>query len=302
MATVSTHDSATAPSADDAAVGAALRDYAVAELGRALAFLAWRGPRLHGGVHQARKSLRRARSVLALGTPLLGPGADLVDRECRRLNSGMSDLRDAQALVTVLDHLIGKEDGGEALVVLRRARRRAASVRAERARVATAEDPNLANKRALLTTLRAALMSLPWTALTHEAVMRCLEACVRRAEEAEHRARTSGRVSDWHRWRRRARRVSQQYRALGKFAAHRKDERKRYKELAVQLGEAQDYSLLREHTGRNSPFPRPDREILRELGNEGMRHLRERIADRAAAADDEHDDSHASILRESTPN
>ena len=46
--------------------GTALRDYGAAELDAALAHLGWRGGRLHEGVHQARKSLRRARAVLAL--------------------------------------------------------------------------------------------------------------------------------------------------------------------------------------------------------------------------------------------
>jgi hypothetical protein len=70
--------------------GTALRDYGAAELDSALAHLAWRGGRLHAGVHQARKSLRRARAVLALGMPALGPGAELLGREFGRVNRRLS--------------------------------------------------------------------------------------------------------------------------------------------------------------------------------------------------------------------
>ncbi|MGH8172535.1 MAG: CHAD domain-containing protein, partial [Rhodanobacteraceae bacterium] len=115
--------------------GTALRDYAAAELDRAMALLAWRGGRLHAGVHQARKSLRRARAVLALGMPALGPGAELLGREFGRLNRRLSKLRDAQALVEVLDSLIRKCSEPATASILRRVRRRAAQDRAEHARI-----------------------------------------------------------------------------------------------------------------------------------------------------------------------
>ena len=50
---------------DDAA-GPALQAYADAQLLRALDCLGWSGRRVHTGVHQARKSLRRVRACLAL--------------------------------------------------------------------------------------------------------------------------------------------------------------------------------------------------------------------------------------------
>src|SRR5262245_8828115 len=73
--------------------GAALRDYATAELEYAIAHLGWNGGRVHEGVHLGRKSLRRTRAVLALGESALGPGADLIDREVRRVNVSLSKMR-----------------------------------------------------------------------------------------------------------------------------------------------------------------------------------------------------------------
>jgi CHAD domain-containing protein len=262
---------------------AALGDYAASELQRAIACLAWRGSRLHDGIHQARKSLRRTRSVLALGSPLLGPGATLIDRECRRMNRELSELRDAQALVSTLDHLIDKGDAAECLPVLRRVRRIAARARAERARLALAGKPDLDDARALLTTLLAALPSLPWQNLTDASVTDAFAYSVRRADEAGERARTSERAADWHRWRRRARRVSQQYRALADLIEHAPGVKKRSKTLAILLGEAQDYALLREYSRRGSMFAEADRQVLRRLGATGMQQLRERIATSAGA-------------------
>ncbi|MEO8161646.1 MAG: CHAD domain-containing protein, partial [Arenimonas sp.] len=60
------------------------------------------GPQLHEGIHQARKSLRRTRSILALGMAALSPRAFLLDRDIGRLCRGLSAIRDAQALLETL--------------------------------------------------------------------------------------------------------------------------------------------------------------------------------------------------------
>jgi hypothetical protein len=263
--------------------GMALRAYAAEELDRALAYLAWRGGRLHGGVHQARKSLRRARSVLALGMPALGPGAELLGREFGRLNRRLSKLRDAQALIEVLDRLIGKTEETDLAPVLRRARRVAAKDRAECARNVLADDPNLARRRAMLTTLRAAFPALAWNALTEADVRDAWARSRLRVEEAGARALATGDDSDWHRWRRRVRRISQQHLAVGDMLPDLTQTRRYYKSLAASLGEAQDYALLREHCGKRSLFSGPDRRTLRELADRGSQRIRARVAESAVA-------------------
>ena len=254
-----------------------LRDYADAELGKAIAHLGWRGGRMHEGVHQARKSLRRVRAVLALGAQVLGPGAELIGREVRRVNRRMSRMRDAQALVETLDRLLKRAKSQHELPVLRRARRVAAQARADSARRERAEDPELAQKRLLLATLHAALPALPWNALTETRVRDALDCGLARIETAGTRARANGRDNDWHRWRRRVRRLSQQHRAVGDEITDLGFARKRCKALAELLGEAQDHALLREHCGRRSIFAEPDRHVLAALADEGTQRMRERI-------------------------
>ena len=263
----------------DAAV---LCAYACDELDRAIAHLGWRGGRVHAGVHQARKSLRRTRATLALGTAVLGPGAALIDREVRRVNRRLSKMRDAQALVETLDRLIAKGKPPEALPVLRRARRTAAIARVENARRELASDPAFAQKRALLVTLRAALPALPWDTLTETRVRDALAEGLVRIDVAGARARATGRDEDWHRWRRRVRRLSQQHRAVGSLVVDINAARRRVKTLAELLGEGQDYALLHDHCGKRSIFPDPDRQILAALAEVGAQRMRARIEEALA--------------------
>ena len=259
-------------------LGKRLHDYAATELTRAIACLAWRGGRLHAGVHQARKSLRRTRATIALGRPVLGPGAALIDRELRRMNRRLSKLRDAQALVDTLDLLIERNADEAAALVLRRTRRIAALARAGHARSTLIDDPQLRDKRALLATLLAALSALPWNAIGESGVADQLNLSLMRVEEAGLRAHGTERDEDWHRWRRRTRRLSQQHRALGDAPALLPVAGDRHKSLAVLLGEAQDYALLREHCGKRSAFAQADRQILRALTERSLARLRERVA------------------------
>jgi CHAD domain-containing protein len=279
--------------------GAHLRAYATAELARAIACLGWRGPRLHTGVHQARKSLRRTRATLALGGPALGPGLALVDRELRRVNTRLSELRDAHALIETLDHLQDKHgDDPELAAVLRRVRRNAAGARAARARAVLATDPQLHERRALLAVLQAALGALSWDALSADGVREALHTSAARADEAAARAQAGDRDVDWHRWRRRARRLSQQLRALDDSMPV-PSEPESVKHVAVLLGQAQDYSLLREHCGRHCGFAAADRAVLRKLSEHGSTRLRERIrAELPAARRAESGAFEASALRQ----
>ena len=258
--------------------GPALRGYAARELAGAIEGLGRRGGRIHGGVHRARKSLRRVRAVLALCGSGPGPGAELLDRELRRANRRLSRLRDAQALVEVLDRLIRKAESSDSSELLRRARRAAARVRAEQARLERDLDPGFHDTRALLGTLQAALPALQWTSVTEAQVAASLQSSTTRLARASARARSTGRDRDWHRWRRRARRLSQQRRALGDVAAQSAVIQRGDKAVAEWLGDAQDFALLHDHCGRRSVFTGADRRTLRALAEHGRRRLRERVA------------------------
>ena len=69
-------------------------------------------------------------------------------------------------------------------------------------------------ERAMLETLRAALIGLPWQALSMSSAMEAMATAVDKADAAGARAFASGNDADWHRWRRSMRRVSQQHHAV----------------------------------------------------------------------------------------
>lgn len=260
--------------------GSALRDYAVAELDTASAGLGWRGGRVHAGVHRARKALRRARATLALGGGALGPGARLLDRELKRLNDGLSPLRDAQALVETLDRQIAKQQKmPERAALLRRTRRVAAAARATWTQAALQDDPALAGCRALLAVLRAGMSALPWAGLRTEQLHDAVAHTTERIAAARVRVHASQDDEDWHRWRRRMRRLSQQLRAL-KAAGQEVDAPLLFdKCLAEQLGVAQDLRLLIEYCGRRSPLNKRDRVALRAYAEAALAKQRKRIAE-----------------------
>ena len=263
------------PSTPAIALGPALRSYVTAELQAAMAGLGARGGRIHAGVHLARKAIRRTRAVLALGRLTLGPGAAPIDRELRRLNRGLSALRDAHALVETLDRLAAKPHELAMTRLLRRARRVAATRRASCARTQVGGEPEHA--RRMLAMLQAALQGLPWPTLSSATLIDALDLTLRGVEEARVQACTTGRNRDWHRWRRRMRRMSQQHTACA-AAGFDISEPLFDKSLAEQLGKAQDLDLLLEHCGQGSPFTKQDRAALRSFAEMALARQRKRIA------------------------
>ena len=103
-----------------------------------------------------------------------------------------------------------------------------------------------------------------------------------KANAASKRALSGGSAADWHRWRRRARRLSHQYRALGGRAAPRPEFTEQHTTLAVVLGEAQDYGLLLDHCDARSSFAESDRKALQALAKSGARRVCAHRQDRRA--------------------
>ena len=284
MGSGTANDKATPPAALSAP-GPALCDYTRGELD--LAHQALGDPDLHEGVHQARKAIRRARAVLAMGDGLLGPGAGLVDRELRTLNDGLSNLRDAHALVEVLDRLLRRERRDEARVVLRRAREAAIVTRARIADAATRSDPGLQSRRAMLEVLRATLVALDWLRPTPAGLRMAVADSDLRSHEARLRACQGGDDDDWHRWRRRARRASHQRRALEAVGVPVSGESPHFdKRTTHRLGEAQDLSMLLDHCRADSPFSKEDRDALRDRARPALHRARRRIARRVTERGD----------------
>lgn len=255
--------------------GPALLGYALEELGAAVDALDAFDGRLHAGVHRARKAMRRTRATLALGASALGPGARMIDRRLRKVNRSLSVLRDASALVETLDRLL--ERAGDATLEshLQSARKVATGQRKAMTQDAACMR-EVAEVRAMLATLRAALQGLPWEALDRDAIDTALARSARRIDKARKRVDKTDAETDWHVWRRRLRRLSQQHRALAAVGLPF-DDSAFDKSLTEQLGALQDLQLLLDHCGGGSPFDDRDRHALADYARDALRRQRSRL-------------------------
>jgi CHAD domain-containing protein len=247
----------------------------VAELALARECLGQRGRCVHEGVHQARKSIRRTRAMLALGGGALGPGGTLIDRELRRLNRRLSPLRDAHALVETLDRLGIKARNAQAREALAAARKVAGRRRSAMARQPTFAHA-LAEAQAVLATLQAALEGLPWGSVTVPVLVEATDAAAHKARRARQHALARDGAEDWHRWRRSMRRLSQQQRAVAAAGLALPSDGFD-KHLTEQLGVLQDLSLLVAHCDSDSAFPKPTRTALRHFAERSLARQRKRI-------------------------
>lgn len=232
----------------DSVIGPDLGALAASEIDRARVCFGWRGGRLHAGVHQGRKAIRRARAILALGSPVLGAGAAWVDACLRDACRGQSGLRDAHALVGILSTLRARAPSGVAPVFLR-LERCARQLRADAAR-----EADLRPAREHLGAARGALAALPWERVDVACVVAAAGALQDRARKLGRRAGKRGRDVDWHAWRRTIRRCSQQARAVHRLGVDDAWPELAGIEAAAALGELQDFSLLLDHLGRARPL------------------------------------------------
>lgn len=255
-------------------VSQVLEAYARGQLERAIDCLSWPGRRRHSGVHQARKSLRRVRATLALAGDALGVDLTAVDAEIRRINVSLSELRDAQALVEVLDRLRKHADGPESRALLGSARRAAIARRVQVLRTHLRTDPELCGRRDQLAALGQRLGALDWPSLTASQVECALVRSTRRAARAGRRAVSGGSDERWHRWRRRVRRLGQQVHALGTAKLSTDPHSKK---LAGLLGDAQDLTLLAAHCGDDSPFAPDDLRALAKFARKQGKRARAKI-------------------------
>jgi len=197
---------------------------------------------VHTHVHEARKAIRRARSLLALVEDELDVGA--ADVILQRAGESLGPLRDAHAV-----HL----------TVIRLAKRLpdphwqqavgALGARADRlARRELAADPGLAKRRRAIRRAARLLDALPWDTLKSADIRDGLVRQSRRADKAAKRAKKTPEPENLHRWRRRVRRLRMQVDALAGLKLSILDQdpavSKRLHQLSDELGIHQDLEVL----------------------------------------------------------
>lgn len=254
-------------------IGFRLLDFARDQLASVNERLAFQGHHLHDGIHQARKSLRRTRAVLALAESAFDHQASVLDRDLQQLCHGLSPIRDAHALVMMLQRL--QDTAKELQPILPDAIAAAKRRRDELLANLLERDPGLSRRRKRVADFAGRLASLDWQLVDNDVVRDGLARSERRAEKAEARA---GHQKDddeaWHRFRRRLRRLHQQNTLLGEIAPEFNVKRHPLEDRADDLGEAQDDVLLLARCRNHSLFAAEQRPQLRKIARQRLKHAR----------------------------
>ena len=212
-------------------------------IGRALAAKR----RIHTGIHDARKAIRRLRALLALVEDRI-PEASAIDASLERLGDGLSLLRDAHVVVETAGKFAAghRKDWKPAMQALK-------ARRDERLERALARDPGFLERRALVRRLEARIEFLDWSRLRLADLREGVEASQVRLDNAEQRAAFDLQPEHLHRWRRRVRRLRFQLEVIGKLSPeamqklsrrHPGRDPKALHRLGDALGDRRDEQLL----------------------------------------------------------
>lgn len=206
----------------------------------------------HRGIHEARKAIRRLRSLLSLVAGAVGHDTAKIDIALQKQAKRLCALRDSHVVVTLAQKLATTDDTGEWAV--------AAQVLAVQRdlllEVELSKDPGFARRMTAIADIAAVFGKLHWKRLSQAALQSAIKRSHQRVAKAEHEAADTGTPSSLHRWRRRVRRLRMQLdavQALNKLAgvrikahdAHKNKSTRALSKLADQLGRQQDIQVLR---------------------------------------------------------
>lgn len=203
---------------------------------------------VHTRIHEARKAIRRARSLLALVDDRLD--VEAANRALERLGDSLSILRDARAAVETAARVAKRDGPGRWAPVVRALRRRAGDA----ARRVLDADPRFAKRAAAIQRTVGRLDTLCWEEVSPRDIRHALKRQRKRVERAAKRARKDPTADKLHRWRRRVRRLRMQLEALSQLGIEgvsvEPGQRKKLQALSDDLGWNQDLDVLARIVGR----------------------------------------------------
>lgn len=194
-------------------LAAALHDYCSAQINLVSEALQRRN-HVYRGVHEARKGIRRLRSVLALGSPQLGETATRIDAALRRLVRSLSRLRDAQVARDCARRRAEDAASPEQRALWQRMTIKLASARTRLMRQARARDAGFLKRQSAIDRIGRSISMLPWAEVDPATLRVQLKQSRKRAGRAADRYLYEPRVLHLHQLRRRMRRYRMQLTAL----------------------------------------------------------------------------------------
>jgi CHAD domain-containing protein len=217
-------------------------------------------------IHEARKAIRRLRSLFALAEDRVDGLASL-DRSLERLGEGLSTLRDAYVAIDTARTLAATDATAPWLALVKALVRRHDTLLAQ----ALAGDPGFARRRRTAKRVERVLQQLDWTPLRAKDLRKALKRSQRRVARAGRRVEEAPTPENMHRWRRRTRRLRMQLgtvrmarpgiaKAVAKPSV--REELEALHALSEQLGWQQDLQVLRSLVSRMRNVP--ERSLLSE--------------------------------------
>lgn len=216
---------------------------------------------VHRGVHEARKGIRRLRSVIALGSPNFGEAAGRIDGTLRRLGRSLSRVRDAQVARDCASRRAEDAASAEERALWQQIAIELAAARTRTMRQARARDPTFLKRQATIVGIAKSILLLPWTDIDPAMLRTRLKQSRKRAGRAADRYLGEPRLLHLHQLRRRLRRYRMQIAALSTILDSPKSARVTRKIDAIvgkyfnaferitrrvdQIGELLDAQLLR---------------------------------------------------------
>ena len=232
----------------------------------------------HRGVHEARKAIRRLKSLLVLAEVPFAEAMPGIEATLRHLAQSLSPLRDAYVALDTARSLAGPRPSAAWRHALEKLEHRSDGRLADELH----KDPNFLKRRRQLRELAAVLEGLPWRSIRLRTINEALERSEQRVTKAHKRADKSATPVNQHDWRRKARRLRMQLelwrrvrKATGK-AGHRhapghKEKTHDMSKLSDALGKKQDLRALRV-TLRSFREPEAVAPLLEQIRQELKKH------------------------------
>lgn len=177
-----------------------LRRLAAKQLRSARAALRRTTPPTDRSIHEARKSIKKVRAILRLVEADDGRGVAGCEKRLRKVNRALSRLRDADAMVTIVDKLRSRTPRLLSEHTVARLRRRLTSEKRTAMLTAT-RDGVWKDVDSLLRTVRRAAKKWQPAHKQFRALAPGIRRTHRRGREALRRARQTRRAADFHEWR-----------------------------------------------------------------------------------------------------
>ncbi|MFK2873601.1 CHAD domain-containing protein [Dyella lipolytica] len=160
----------------------------------------------HDGIHEARKSSRRLRSLLAFLEPRSDRRIASLDKTLKQLVDSFSALRDAHVAARTARLLAATHAATLTPSLMDALEHRSAALLDE----ALENDPHWRRRSAKVRRIAVAIEGLPWQQVTPSTAKKVLKQHVQRMKKVRQAALEERTTPAFHRWRRRARQVRYQ--------------------------------------------------------------------------------------------